>query len=183
MKLFVDMDGTLAEWRTGIREEELYEKGYFLNLKPYKTCLETIKKCKKKGYEIFILTAYLTPHAKAEKQRWLDTYLPFVPAKNRLFVPYGQNKARYVEAVLGRAIRQDDVLLDDHSPNLIHWVNAGGFGVKALNGINGTGGKWQGSRIFIGEQKGVLYETGNAFKEADEQKETAQLLRSAAEQR
>ena len=38
-RLFVDMDGTLAEWRSEAGPEELYEKGYFESLRPYSAIL------------------------------------------------------------------------------------------------------------------------------------------------
>ena len=34
MRLFVDMDGTLAKWNEVQYEEQLLEEGYYRNLKP-----------------------------------------------------------------------------------------------------------------------------------------------------
>lgn len=80
-RLFVDMDGTLAEWRSEAGPEELYEKGYFESLRPYSAILGAVKSiwfvAQKEaiGVELFILSAYLPDSlwAKAEKQEWLET--------------------------------------------------------------------------------------------------------------
>ena len=34
------MDGTLAEWKAAKEPEDLYEKDYFLSLKPYQSVVE-----------------------------------------------------------------------------------------------------------------------------------------------
>ena len=42
MRLFVDMDGTLAKWNN-VAFEQLYEEGYYRNLEPNKRLLNDIK--------------------------------------------------------------------------------------------------------------------------------------------
>ena len=141
-RLFVDMDGTLAEWRSEAGPEELYEKGYFASLHPYGAILDAVKRiwaAAQNGEidaELFILSAYLTDSlwAKAEKQEWRDTHLPkMFDAERTLFVPCGSSKLDYVPG----GVRASDYLLDDYTHNLREWEQAGGTPIKVFNGCNG----------------------------------------------
>ena len=78
-RLFVDMDGTLAEFKTVDTLETLYEKDYFINLKPNENVLGAIKQLiADNDIDVYILSAYLTDsrYALEEKNAWLDKYLP-----------------------------------------------------------------------------------------------------------
>lgn len=154
-RLFVDMDGTLAEWRSKAGPEELYEKWYFESLRPYSTILGAVKGIWFATYfgligaelELFILSAYLpdSPWAKAEKKRWLRKYLcwttefgkqcPMFDASHTLLVPCGSRKVDYVPG----GVSIDDYLLDDYTLNLREWEQAGGTPIKVFNGCNGKG--------------------------------------------
>ena len=73
------MDGTLAEWKAAKEPEELYEKDYFLSLKPYQSVVEAAWKLYESGEaEVFILSAVLADsrYAIPEKNAWLGEYLP-----------------------------------------------------------------------------------------------------------
>lgn len=144
-RLFVDMDGTLAEFKTVDTLETLYEKDYFINLKPNENVLGAIKQLiADNDFDVYILSAYLTDsrYALEEKNAWLDKYLPELPQEKRLFVPCGTDKS---VAVLG-LIRPDDYLLDDYTKNLSEWEPPA-RGIKLINGINHTNGTWQGDKI------------------------------------
>ena len=144
--LYFDADGTLAEWVTAATFAELKKPGYFYNLKPLET-VGVVRALAGTGAEVYVVTAYLPDcDALQDKTRWFDEFLPEVDYAHRIFVPYGTDKARYVEDVLGRDLSEDDWLIDDHSPNLISWTEAGGVGVKWLNGINGKQGTFKGYR-------------------------------------
>ena len=43
-RIFIDMDGTLAEWKNIQSNNELYQKGYYESLKPNNYILEETKK-------------------------------------------------------------------------------------------------------------------------------------------
>ena len=59
-RVFFDMDGTLAEWKAAKEPEDLYEKDYFLSLKPYQSVVEAAWKLYESGEaEVFILSAVL----------------------------------------------------------------------------------------------------------------------------
>lgn len=150
-KVYVDMDGTLAEWRTDLRsEEELFEKGYFLNLRDNPGIVEAVKGLlENRNCEVYILSHYLEEslYAKAEKEEWLRRYLPELGNENIVFVPYGREKALYAGSE--GALTKDDILLDDYSKNLFEWENAGGRGIKFMNGVNGTKGTWKGDSVSV----------------------------------
>lgn len=95
-----------------------------------------------------ILSSYYTDtRALLEKKKWLDKYLPGISSSHCLFVPYGKNKAEFVETMLHRKLGKMDILVDDHTPNLKRWETAGGTGIKWLNGINGKNGRFEGIRV------------------------------------
>lgn len=144
-RLFVDMDGTLAEFKTVDTLETLYEKDYFINLKPNENVLGAIKQLiADNDIDVYILSAYLTDsrYALEEKNAWLDKYLPELPQEKRLFVPCGTDKSVAVPGL----IRPDDYLLDDYTKNLSEWEPPA-RGIKLINGINHTNGTWQGDKI------------------------------------
>lgn len=145
-RLFVDMDGTLAEWKQVEAFEELYEEGHFLNLEPHDNVLEVVEEIRENeiDVEVFILSAYLTdsPFALYEKNQWLDQHTE-IDIEHRIFVPYGLPKALYIPGT----IKETDFLLDDFTENLFEWENSGGHGIKLLNGINHTNKTWVGSKL------------------------------------
>ena len=143
--IFVDMDGVLAEFRKEKSFEDLYVKGYFANLAPQPLAIKAYRKLMKK-YDIYILSCYLTdsPYALQEKKAWVEKYLP---GARCIFVPYGESKADAILSATGMPIGPNDILIDDHSPNIIDWDEKGGVGIKYLNGINGAGNQWKGRRV------------------------------------
>lgn len=144
MRIFVDMDGTLAKWNN-VEFEQLFEKGYYRNLEPNEYLLNNVNNLIRQGEDIYILSAYLTEsdYAKKEKQEWVKQYLPELPEEKQIFVPYGTNKAEYLKEHYS-PITNEDYLIDDYTKNLLEWKEYGGTGVKYLNGINHTKGTWKG---------------------------------------
>lgn len=141
-RIFVDMDGTLAEWRNIEDTEVLYEKGYYESLKPNAFLLKEIKNLIRKGEDVYILSSFLddSKYALDEKKLWLKKYLPELPDEKKIFVKYGDNKTAYIP----NKIDSFDILIDDYTKNLLEWREAGGTGIKFLNGINHTKGVWDG---------------------------------------
>lgn len=144
MRIFVDMDGTLAKWNN-VEFEELFEEGYYRNLEPNMNILNEVNHLISQGEDVYILSAYLTEsdYAKKEKQEWVNQYLPELPEEKQIFVPYGTNKAEYLKEHYS-PITNTDYLIDDYTKNLLEWKEFGGIGVKYLNGINHTKGTWNG---------------------------------------
>lgn len=149
-RIFFDMDGTLAEWRTNARPEDLFKKGYFRTLRPMKEMVDAAERLSqmKDEYQIFVLSAYWqnAVHALPEKKAWCDEHLPFIPEANRLFVPDGITKPGYVTQNTGEPVCASDILVDDYSKNLIEWQAAGGTAIKCLNGTNDRSGRFTGIR-------------------------------------
>lgn len=146
-RIFVDMDGVLAEWRKAASFKDLFEPNYFRSLKPQDWVVNGIKELLKKSnthnFEVYILSSVLTDtEAIKEKNAWLDEYL-YIAQDHRIYVPNGDDKAKYVP----NGILPTDLLLDDYSVNLHRWGDAGGIGVKLLNGHNWTNGTWRGDVI------------------------------------
>ena len=102
-RIFIDMDGTLAEWKDIASIKELYKKGYYESLKPNNYILDETRSLIKEGKDIFILSSFLSDSdfALHEKNNWLDKYLPELPKEKRIFVPYGDSKYKYIQ--IGRA--------------------------------------------------------------------------------
>lgn len=144
-RIFVDMDGTLAEWIENESTDVLYEKGYYENLKPNEFLLQTVKELINKGEDVYILSSFLndSKYALEEKKKWLDRYLPELSENKRLFVKYGENKA----TIIPNGVTKFDYLIDDYTKNLFDWKNAGGIAIKFLNGINNKSKQWQGLNI------------------------------------
>lgn len=147
-RLFVDMDGTLAEWRTisVSTEEELYRilKGheYYRTLKPYINVVEGIRHFIQTSHvEVYIASCYFPDStAKEQKNDWLNEFLPEIPEANRIFIPVGERKA----GVIPGGVKKADILLDDFTQNLLQWP---GLGIKLINPINHTRRTWKGGRI------------------------------------
>lgn len=180
-RLFVDMDGTLAEWLSESGPEGLYAKGYFASLHPYSTILDAVKNIwaaaqnKEIDAELFILSAYLpgSPWAKTEKREWLYKHLfrltgpagqyrhVMFDAKHTLFVPCGRSKLDYVPGGVGAG----DYLLDDYTTNLREWEQAGGTPIKVFNGRNGKRNSlWQHSVKVTSDWKENYRSLLNALK-------------------
>ena len=85
-RFFIDMDGTLAEWRDIKSNSELYQKGYYESLKPNNYLLEEVKNLIKEGKDIYILSSFLSDsdYALKEKNIWLNKYLPELPVDSHL---------------------------------------------------------------------------------------------------
>lgn len=147
MRIFVDMDGTLAKWNN-VEFEQLFEEGYYRNLKPNIELVNEVNNLISQGEDVYILSAYLTEsdYAKKEKQEWVKQYLPELQEDKKIFVPYGTNKAKYLKEHYS-PITNQDYLIDDYTKNLLEWKEFGGIGVKYLNGINHTRGTWRGLMI------------------------------------
>lgn len=142
IRLFVDMDGTVAKFNPVAKTEALYEKGYFQNLEPMTNMVEAVKNIVRSSgiIEVYILSACLdSKYAMSEKNAWLNKYLPEINEQHRIFCEYGKSKATYIQE-----LRETDVLLDDYTKNLNDW---NGVGIKILNGINDTNKTWRGLRI------------------------------------
>ena len=136
-KLFIDMDGVLAEWRWD-GTDHIYEEGYYANLKPLLAVSIVNSLLHSFRDSIYILSAVLTdsPFAESEKRKWLKDNLPDLKEENILFSGYGMgSKSDFIKEKFGE-IDANYLLLDDYGVNLKEWA---GTPIKFYNGVNGRG--------------------------------------------
>lgn len=144
VNIFVDMDGVLAIWDDE-KSHEMYSEGFFLNLAPHHGTVELVRNLMNdRQLEVFILSTLLleSEFIEDEKNKWLDKYLPEVPYENRFFVPEGVSKSDYLNNAHSIFKGKMNVLIDDYTVNLLSWKDSGYFGLKMLNGRNGSNGLW-----------------------------------------
>ncbi len=152
MNIYVDMDGVLAKWNTEATLKDTQQKGYFAAREPEQKMVAFVNTLRKLGVNVCILSAvYTNGYAAQEKNEWLDRV--FDEKLDRIFVPYGDNKADYIAA------GSESILIDDYSENLRQWESAGSNGIKFYNGINGTKGTWKGKSINPDMSVGEMIET------------------------
>lgn len=148
--LFVDMDGTLAEWNTSLPNyaKEIFMPGYFRDRPAYPMVVQAIKMLiYSRAVEVFVISSVIDePHAIADKNSWLDKHIPELDNSHRIFCKCGETKADKVREETGR-FDGYCVLLDDYSVNLHQWETSGGTAIKLLNGINGNNGTWKGIKL------------------------------------
>ena len=126
-KIYVDMDGVLAKWRPECSIEDIYEEDYFLNLEPEPEIIKACKLLKENDVDIEVLSCSVSVRASWEKEQWLQKN--GLSSLHAIFVPYGDDKGRYVD-------EDNAILIDDFGKNLKTWK---GIPVKFYNGINGHG--------------------------------------------
>lgn len=166
MRIFVDMDGTLAKWNN-VSSDQLLEQGYYRNLEANQELVDEVNSLISQGEDVYILSCYLTDseYAFNEKKEWIKEYLPELSEEKYILIPYSEpeldkdgnvikdengkvkmvptNKAEYLKENYS-PITSKDYLIDDYTKNLLEWKAMGGVGVKYLNGINHTKGTWKG---------------------------------------
>lgn len=157
-RVFIDMDGTLAEWKNiqltissedGILSvkdrvyEILRQDGYYFHLKPHANMVQAVQMLQKTpGIEVYILTCYIPDcRAQQDKMHWIRTYLPGFPEDHILMVEDGKDKSSVIVDP-----RWTDILVDDYTKNLVAWH---GLCVKAINGVNDTHQSFCGLRVSV----------------------------------
>lgn len=154
IRIFWDMDGVLAMWQEIASLSALYENGHFANLPADRRLCEYAEELSKKGIETYLLTQYL--HGSTtyipEKETWTKREMPGMEEKI-LFVPSDTRKSDFVEDWFKKDLTKNDILVDDHSPNLIPWELAGGTAIKWCNGFNDSRrSKFSGMRAHSVEE-------------------------------
>lgn len=139
MKIFVDMDGVLADFVKGVegpkflngpldpniydfRKKELSDKGLFLELPVLPGTPALIKYIKDTGLYWEILTAtgdVNRQRVAADKNFWIGKHID--PGVLVTCTIKGKHKAAYA--------REDHILIDDRADNINAWIQAGGIGI------------------------------------------------------
>ncbi len=126
-RVFVDMDGVVAKWRTDATMEEVFSEGYFRKLEPDMDAIALAERLMEEGFDVYILSKAVST-AVAEKYGWLEEYMPFMPFDHIIFVPLEAEKEYFIPS-----FNEKDILIDDYNKNLYGFH---GIPVKYLNGIN-----------------------------------------------
>ena len=163
-RIFFDMDGTIVVFKQGKTLEEISEPGYFKKLPPVTNVLTAAKMiAMDNALEVFVLSHYMTECAKADKNEWLDRFIPEINDDHRIFVPYGMEKSDMIP----KPKMSNDILIDDLSLNLHRWK---GVGIKVLNGINGTKKTWKGYTVYSNSNPNIIATTIKALAEVEAKK-------------
>ena len=147
MKLFLDLDGTLARFnvRNALKRFDK-EKGFFANLKAYKY-IEVVNTLALRN-DIYIISASPNEQADNDKMIWLKKYLPNIKDSNITLCRIGENKGSIIETKYQMVINNNCYLLDDYTKNLTEWESLGGTGIKRLTSVADNSRKlWQGLEI------------------------------------
>ena len=113
IKIYVDMDGVIADYDVGKASE--YDKK-----RPLLTNIEALREVSKnKNVEMFILSITRMTIGREEKNRWLDKYVEFIKKENRYIISREENnfipskilKSRFMKKIVrdGSVI----ILIDD----------------------------------------------------------------------
>ena len=150
LKLFFDLDGTLAKFNSKRNALKRFdnEKGFFANLKPFKHIEVVNELAKRQDIEIYIISATPNEQADNDKLIWINKYLNNVKKENICFCRLGKNKAKEIKEQLNIDIDKDCLLFDDYTNNLIDWKQSKGIGIKRLTSIaNNKSKRWKDYQI------------------------------------
>ena len=118
IKIYVDMDGVIADYDVGKASE--YDKK-----RPLLTNIEALREVSKnKNVEMFILSIKRMTIGREEKNRWLDKYVEFIKVENRFiisreehnFMPSKTLKKKFI-----KNIKRDEsiIIVIDDDPAII----------------------------------------------------------------
>lgn len=150
IKLFLDMDGTLAKFNSKRNALQRFatEKGFFANLKPFKNIEKINELALRTDIEVYIISATPNSQADSDKMIWLEKYLNNIKKENICFCRIGTNKAKEIKEQLNIDIDRTCLLLDDYTNNLIDWNKSNGIGIKRLTSLaNNKSKRWKGISI------------------------------------
>lgn len=147
IKLFIDLDGTVAKFNVRNALERFdKEIGFFANLGAYKGVEAINEMALLKN--VYVISASPNTQADIDKMIWLNKYLPNIPKENITLCRLGENKAKIIENKYNLIIDSNCYLLDDYSKNLFEWVANGGTGIKRLTSVaDNSRGLWKGLTI------------------------------------
>lgn len=137
-RIYIDMDGTLAQWNhekseehpDGVTMEMVNSPGYFRTLKPNTGVVEFTKTLILRGYDVRILSKSSYGAIK-EKTEWLGEYLPEIKKEKIYFVPLNAEKSDFIPNPVSM-----DILIDDYNPNLDSFKGTAVKCVTDRNSIN-----------------------------------------------
>lgn len=142
--LFIDFNGTLAEFRCDDGPDKYAAKGYTATLLPQENVVEAVRYIIKNKLMNVVFTGAVLPYEYCieERYQWMKKYLPEVT--EFIFSDYGKSK---LSAMINYGIRKGDVLLDDYNVNLQEGIDHAVIPVKLVNQVNDMHHSWCGARV------------------------------------
>lgn len=134
--VFIDMDGTIAEW--GYPDGRIsgdYQFGDYVNKQPINDVIAEIYNLysNSEDYIVYVLSAVPNTKAIFEKNSWLDAYF-VIPYQNRIFIRNDEDKIDIIKFVLdkfyGLAPEGNAILVDDKKELLL---KAAEIGIEAIH--------------------------------------------------
>lgn len=132
--VFVDMDGTIAEW--GYPDGRIsgdYKFGDYLGKHPINDVIAEIYNTysnseKENEYIIMVISAVPNTRATMEKNIWLDNFFN-VPYSNRIFISEDEDKIDiiefYLKNIVGLDPKDNSILIDDKKDWLLRGKDIG----------------------------------------------------------
>lgn len=117
--VFVDLDGTVAEYQTLPTDEfgniNFVEYEVFKYSKPVYEVINKIRKLSEEGKEIYIISASPNSIASKEKAEWVNKYMPFVKTENIYFAGNKNFKYVFLQELMSKLklFPQDCMVIDD----------------------------------------------------------------------
>lgn len=134
--VFIDMDGTIAEW--GYPDGRIsgeYQFGDYVNKQPINDVIAEIYNLysNSEDYIVYVLSAVPNTKAIFEKNSWLDAYF-VIPYQNRIFIRNDEDKIDIIKFVLdkfyGLTPEGNAILVDDKKELLL---KAAEVGIEAIH--------------------------------------------------
>lgn len=121
IKLYIDMDGVIADYDFGIPKDYDKKRPLYDSIKK----LEQISKLD--NIELYILSITRMTNGRQEKNTWLDKYVPFIKKENRIIISREENdfesssilKARYINNLK----TTDTIIVIDDDPRVLKEIN------------------------------------------------------------
>lgn len=118
IRLFVDMDGVVADFDVGKPYD--YDKK-----RPLFTNIEVLREiAKRDNVEMYILTITSLTVGREEKNRWLDQYMEFIKKEKRFIISREENNkisSRVLKNRFLKKVKRDDsvIIMIDDDPSIL----------------------------------------------------------------
>lgn len=146
--LWSDEDGVIAvyephAYKTDSNGNSLFTTPnvhYFMQLEKDERIIQAYQDLQQKNLPVCVLTNLTDIHPlyeehQSDKSQWTKNAMPFLDMQKQFFTIHVP-KWQYAMERLKRPLCKTDILVSDYNNDLIPWEQAGGTGVKYLNGIN-----------------------------------------------
>ena len=108
IRLFVDMDGVIADYNVGVPKDYDKKRPLYTSIKQ----LEEISKLP--NVEMYILSITRQTIGRKEKNDWLDIYAPFFKKENRIIISreeHNYTNSRILKSRYLKKLKRDDSLI------------------------------------------------------------------------